>query len=378
MVVLVSISLLFCLWIVSHLIHCMDFMFRFKVEINKYIPLSKPVNKKMRIKFLNHPWLWSSKETVIQYNDIGLQGPSLQPKYDKLKRVFLFGDSFIADYHNTYSDRISSLLESSCNSTSNKFCYQIINCAAGGETSKDFISLLVHRVIHLNPDIIVLCCGINDFLYNKKRLKKDLLEDYLSLHNDGKRTEWSSFFMKSALFLSELQIARLLVKCWIWSKGMDLKAYEKGKEINFELDLRKRYTKKSRLPINPDLTIDMDFLPYYLRNLVTFLGVTKLHGIKTVLWANPCRWSTQLNNDEDFFATDSGLVRYPQNKLAQAYETIIQQLQNTAKQYQTHFLNLNDLLPKEKSYWLDDNHLSSKGNHFIAPHLADYLLQIIE
>ena len=99
----------------------------------------------------------------IRINRHGLRGPEVEPKRTDELRILSLGESTTLAprlaYRDSYSARLERLLEQQAT-----FPVRVLNAGVSGYTLFQGYQYLRHRGLELDPDIVVLYFGYNDFL----------------------------------------------------------------------------------------------------------------------------------------------------------------------------------------------------------------------
>ena len=153
----------------------------------------------------NQKYVFTSKEglpgldSVTQFttNNNGFRGNQLKDKKAGAFRIFLMGGSTTECMFMDDKKAPHTLMQNQLSD----FQVEVFNTAKAGEMTVEHLSMLVHRVTHLQPDLIVLFCGIND-------LKRSHNFDYTQIDslafNQKKKSSFKTdlkFFLSSVLLV---------------------------------------------------------------------------------------------------------------------------------------------------------------------------------
>ena len=97
--------------------------------------------------------------TIFSTNNAGFRGDDISEKPDTDEyRVFLLGGSATECLYLDDTHSIERLLQTQLKELNVK----VYNAGKSGDMSVDHVAMLAHRIIHLQPDLVVLFCGLND------------------------------------------------------------------------------------------------------------------------------------------------------------------------------------------------------------------------
>jgi len=97
-------------------------------------------------------------------DNVGLRGDSLaQPKPPNEYRVFMIGGSTVECLYLDDSEAVTTVLQRSLARIAPPGrTVKVYNAGKSGDRSDDHISMLVHRLVHLQPDLVIVMLGFND------------------------------------------------------------------------------------------------------------------------------------------------------------------------------------------------------------------------
>lgn len=297
---------------------------------------------------------------VFTTNNMGFRGDSLViPKPKDEYRVFLIGGSTT---ENLFLDdtwglerKLQKYLQDSLGQV------KVYNAGKSGDASPDHLAMLVHRIAHLEADLLVLFPGINDL--------NRLLGDYDYLHYPTiTEVEDGSLVQSAKFFLSNFQLVRRIINL----------SKQNEPDARTSIFLKTNYADKvkevNQLPLREALPpIDLGI---YERNIRSFVGASQILGIDLLLMTQTHTWDSKdefLNSNH--WMTAVGDLRYPSDKLALALNDLNQILINIAAEEELEILDLEKAIPKSTSYFYDDCHFNKGGVDTAAQLMATKILQ---
>ena len=230
----------------------------------------------------NQKYTFESKEglpdldtsTQFTTNNYGFRGNELKEKKVGTCRIFLMGGSTTECMLIDDNKAPHSLMQNQLSD----FSAEVFNTAKSGDMTVEHLAMLVHRVVHLQPDLIVLFCGIND-------LKRSHNFDYTHIDSIAiKQEKKGSFKTDLKFFLSNFQIVRRVHNI---IKAPSIES------IQWKSDFRKKMLRVNALPvmaIKPTIN-----LKAYETNLNSFIGICFRHHIKLVLVTQASTWNSKID-----------------------------------------------------------------------------------
>ena len=292
-----------------------------------------------------------SDTSTFTTNNLGFRGDDIQrPKPSGEYRVFLVGGSTMECLILDDSDSIDAVLERALR-TKTQRRVEVYNAGKSGDRSDDHVAMISQRIMHLEPDLVVLFAGINDLVVAAAG------HDYLHL---GSRdfNEWS-------LVLTNSHVVRL---AWYWLKGrpmtLDLDTRILGNPI--ESAVLKQQLASNTLglpPTNPGA---------FRNNLRSIIGIVKGHPTELVLMTQQTTWNSQL----DPSATTSHWMRdvqgavYSETNMHAALESLNDVMRDLAREHEVPLYDLTRDMPKSSEYFYDDVHFNIRGAQDAAIGLA--------
>src|SRR5262249_34797705 len=101
---------------------------------------------------------------VFTTNNMGFRGDDLiMPKPANELRIFMVGGSSTECLYLDDARTITRVLQDKLSrEPANNLTVKVYNAGKSGDAIDDHCSMIVHRIVHLQPDVIILFAGIND------------------------------------------------------------------------------------------------------------------------------------------------------------------------------------------------------------------------
>jgi lysophospholipase L1-like esterase len=241
---------------------------------------------------------------------------------------------------------------------------KVYNAGKSGDASDDHVAMLVHRIVHLEPDMIIVFSGFNDLL------RSIYDHDYLHYLKDNNIVKYPMF----KLLATEFQIPRRIYYLW-------KRVYPTEREVLETITDRSNYKQKVALrksaPVsnqNPKTN-----LKAYSNNLRTIIGVAMAHEIRLVFITQQTTW----NSTVDPHAKDwhwllyrgRARVTYREDLMDKAMESLNDVTRQLSNKNSIPIYDLAMTMPKSLDFFYDDVHFNVKGADIAGKQLASYILR---
>ena len=296
-------------------------------------------------------------------NNMGFRGDSLViPKPENEYRVFLVGGSAAECLYLDDSESIDAVLQRQLNREIGKGrTTKVFNAGKSGDRSFDHVSMIAHRLVHLQPDVIVLFAGVNDLIASLNRV------DYLLYPVTGPDPSLSvPPFWK--LLATDLQIFRRLHA--LLKKKEPASILE---EIPLKSNHRRLVDFVHSFP-ESDKKPEVDLTPY-ATNLRTIIGVARAHGITLVFMTQPSTWDS--SEDPGIVSWQwmlyAGGVRYGPASLAKALRSYNELMKTIATENSIPVFDMASALPMTREFFYDDVHFNVHGAQVAGEKFAAFM-----
>jgi len=328
---------------------------------NDFIPSAHQPNTTLQIEIEEGlPGL--SGTNSFTTNNVGLRGePLSQPKPDGEVRIFLIGGSTAECLGISDGESIDRVLQVALQDHAPAgLSVRVYNAGKSGDRSPDHVAMLTQRILHLEPDVVVVVAGINDLL--------GAMHGYDYLHPAGRTF---SLWRSLPLLATEFQIPRRL-----HALARRMRPGERAvlEEVGWKTTYREKAALQRSKPVTDALpTTD---LGHFDTNMTTIAGLAEAHDFDLVLMTQASTWSSSVDPE----ARDWHWMRY-RNDFVYGEEVMDEALEQyndvTRRIAADRRLMLYDLAaeaPKSLDLFIDDVHFNVAGAAYAADGLARSLL----
>ncbi len=315
---------------------------------NDYIPSAHQANATLQIE-VEDGLPGVSGTNSFTTNNVGFRGEALTlPKPTNEYRVVLVGGSTIECLGLADEDSIDQVLQTALAAQAPAgTVVRVYNAGKSGDRSPDHVAMLTQRIVHLQPDAVVVFAGINDLL--------GAMHGYDYLHSGG-----SSFSLQRTFQLAatEFQIPRRL-----HALARRLRRPERAviEEIGWRTNYREKAAVQRSRPTT-DAAPQTD-LGHFEANMTTIAALSEAHGFVLALITQASTWNSSI----DPRAKDWHWMRYRNNVVygeavmdsaLEQYNGVIRQL---ASDRQLVLYDLAATAPKSLDLFFDDVHFNVAG-----------------
>lgn len=285
-------------------------------------------------------------------NNYGFRGHELLlPKPEKAYRVFLVGGSTTECLYIDDSKSNNALMEQYLKPING----EVFNAGKSGDFSADHVAMISNRILHLEPDLIVLFCGINDLW----KVKYDYSHRPVNQVQTPRRLEYYK------LFLSDFQIYRRIYN--VFKK-------HSPETILMESDYKSKVKWLSKMSYGNELP---DFnTQAYEKNLRSIIGMCKVNNIQLLLVSQAVTWDSSIDDFKDLnWLSFIGEDRFKEKDLKKQMNIYNDIMERIASETNTPFYDLSSDIPASKTYFYDDCHFNNKGTKYFSKHVADLIMK---
>jgi lysophospholipase L1-like esterase len=300
-------------------------------------------------------------------NNLGFRGDNIgQPKPPDEFRVFMVGGSTTECAYLDDTSSVTAVLEYYlAEHFSGSHRVKVYGAGKSGDRSYDHLAMIGQRITHLQPDLVIVFCGLNDLtaaIYNA---------DYLHFpQNYGARI---SFLDQTKYLLTEFQFPRRLYHAYKGilksQTGDDLLTSIRFKSHYKELvKLRKSSTPTDRAPAT-DITS-------YRNNLTSIVGLVRAHNVELVFMTQAVTWNSKVDPKvtDWVWATHRNGVTYREDLMDMAMTAYNDAMRAAAEENDIPVFDLARMIPKSLAFFYDDCHFNIKGAERAATMLGAFLI----
>src|SRR5215471_5532284 len=229
---------------------------------------------------------------------------------------------------------------------------RVYNAGVSGDRSDDHVAILTQRIVHLEPDLVVVFAGINDLLASIHG------HDYLHLPMPA-RPPWK-------LLATQSQLGRLAYDIVTLRGPLRDVAEDVPLVTNYRFGVeRQRAAPAASAPPAFDTR-------EYANNLRTLAGVAAGHGIALIFVTQQTTWASHVDpSAKDWhwmLRVDD--VRYQEGDMHAALERVNDVMRDVAESKDVVLYDLARRMPKSTEYFYDDVHFNSNGARVAGTEIA--------
>lgn len=308
-------------------------------------------------------------DNVFTTNNMGFRGEDLlMPKPPDEFRIFILGGSSIECFYLDDSQAIHSVLQEELNKhVSPRMKVKVYNAGKSGDFSVDHVAMISHRIVHLHPDMIIVCSGVNDLtraIYNF---------DYCLYGQKGSSARRLTFFRLLKFLSTEFQIPRRIY--YLIRKISPKSDSQLLEEISSKSDYKKKVKLRMSVPASNQKP-RVDLAPYR-ENLKTIVGVCQVHNIRLILVTQPTTWDSLVDpeiKNWQWMLYRNG-VTYRADFMDEAMEKLNNVMRQVAADSSVPLFDLARTIPKSSEFFYDDAHFNVKGAYLSGMGLASFILE---
>jgi lysophospholipase L1-like esterase len=306
-------------------------------------------------------------ENLFSTNNMGFRGDYLaSPKPDQEFRIFLVGASTTQCILVDDAQAINKVLQDELTRNIPRgMSVKVYDASKTGDRSYDHIAIIVHRIVHLQPDLIVILSGFSDLNASIKNA------DYLHYRANSYQVKLA-FPTLVKMLATEFQLGR---------RAHYLFSLLSGKTANqiFEgIPVRTNYGMmvKVRMSVPVSNMIPRTNLAPYRNNLTTIAGVAKAHGVRLVFVTQPNSWNSSIDpsiKNWHWMSYRAGTT-YSEVAMEDALTAFNNVMIEVAAEQGIPLCDLAKSIPKSTEFFFDDVHFNVKGAHEVGIQLASFIV----
>jgi lysophospholipase L1-like esterase len=289
-------------------------------------------------------------------NNLGFRGDSLIiPKPANEYRVFLVGGSTAECFYLDDSKSIDHVLQEELQQLTDSLTVKVYNAGRSADATPEHIAMLSHRIVYLQPDVIILFAGLNDFIKSVQGY------DYLHLQKTdlhaGKH-DWLFSFQLVRRFYNAFKSKTVREKREIIKLATN---YKELVEIQNKVEVSSAIPKANSEP--------------YRVNLNSITGICTMNAIPLVFMTNATTWNSQVDEQTkryQWMRLCNG-VNYSEQNMDNGLNAFNDIMRQTSTAHGIPLLDLAKTLPKSADYFYDDCHFNINGASIAGKQLADLM-----
>lgn len=292
-------------------------------------------------------------------NSYGFRGGALaMPKAATEFRVFLVGGSTVECFYIDDGDELGAVIERRLSiHAAPDAAIHLYNVGLSGAASDDHISMIAQRLIHLEPDLIVVMCGINDLLRSMRGF------DYLHYPRPVRKIAWWRF-------CARFQIGRRLIY-------LKQRVQPEPRRLQEARTLTSRYGRLVKLQqATPETEAPpLTNIAPYRHNLETIAGIARSHRVGLVFVTHPHTWNSQTDPEiaKYHWMRLIGESTYNEVLMDAAMESMNLTMIEVARDHAIPLYDLVTDIEKSTDFFYDDCHFNTNGVREAASGLSDFL-----
>lgn len=321
---------------------------------NAYIPSQMPANAVYRLSSREN---LRNMDTAITYstNNVGFRGAFLQmPKPDDELRIFIIGGSTTQCLYIDDEKSLNAIVQKHLQSANGKKA-RVYAAARSGDATAEHLSMLVHRILFMQPDLVIVFSGFND-------LRKSVQQyDYMHLRPVK---EYSPRYIYLAA--TETQLARRLY--YLFKKPTD---DEKREAVPLVTNYRQLFAIQQRQPVTDSVPL-VDARPY-ATNLRSIAGACRQNRVPLIFMPNQSTWAEPSMLSQHWLLT-CGKVRYQEDLLKAGLDVFNDTMRKVAHEENVPIFDLPEAIPPTSEYFYDDCHFTTAGCDTAGRMLASFIV----
>lgn len=283
------------------------------------------------------------EQARVEINSLGFRSPEIsETKPAGTFRVACVGGSVVYDTRVALLESWPMQLQDRLREWFPEYSIEVVNAGIPARTSADSVANIVYRVLPLEPDVVVVLHGVND---QKPNRYPGFRPDYSHWYRREESPGWFTRAMDHSLMACHLRF-RLT------------RLFNSNLRDNYRGEPQRRYD-----------TVSEPGLMAYERNLMSMLGVLRIHGVKMVL----ATAGHSLDGNVDW-QPSSGVrnpLVYYQDCLTlagirHAFQEYNRITRDVAGRHGCVLVDIDRLLPEGKDNYQDEVHYTAGGAAHVA------------
>lgn len=304
-------------------------------------------------------------------NNVGLRGDSLaRPKPANEYRVFMIGGSTVECLYLDDSEAVTTVLQRNlARVVPAGRVVKVYNAGKSGDRTDDHISMLVHRLVHLQPDLVVVMLGLNDLRIS--------LAGFDFRHFDPRPAYVTAaapppLRLRDFVLLSvtEFQLGRRLF--YAIQRTRPRTAQEVQETIALRSTDRVAAERAARLRVSTRPPHG-DTLAFH-HNVASLVGIAQAQGVPIVLVTQGSTWgSADTVTRRWHWMLAVGDTAYPESGMMRGLEELNDVTRTVAHDRGVPLYDLARMIPATGQQYYDDAHFNVAGAALAGESLAKFI-----
>lgn len=325
--------------------------------LHPYVPRAHPANYRAAIAVEGMPSL--SAEGTFVANSLGMRSPEVaRAKPHGTLRVVLLGSSSIECRYLDEPLTVRARLEAKLGERSGG-PVEVVFAGGWAARTYDYLAMLVHRVFHLAPDVLIVPTGLTDLFAGVGGT--DYLLPPRSEPDVGRRSARQLI----AMLITESQIGRLAHRV-LRRPVPSQPVHRLTPTEHIEWWYKGEPRPDQQRAVRTDLVS-------YRENLISIIGLAAAHRVALVLCTQPTVFAQprpELGADPWFWIKGCA---YRRSEIAGAMAQYNEATRAVAREHGIRLCDFAELLDRRRELFYDDSHFGADGAEAVADALADFL-----
>jgi lysophospholipase L1-like esterase len=303
-------------------------------------------------------------------NNYGHRGDRLDmPKPRGEFRIFMVGGSTTECFYLSDDEAITAVLQRALQARTPGRVIRVYNAGKSGDDSHDHLAMLAHRVVHLQPDLVIVFTGINDLsgaIFGR---------DFVSPTNaDAKPLPRLSRTIRLWSLATDTQMGRRIFDVARQFGIVGAAQILNQQVITLTTNIGSRAADRRAVPVSdarPATNLEL-----YRRNMSAIVGVARLNHVPIVLMTQQTTWGgTDPELERWQWMRLRRGVHYKAEHMRAALERYNDVMRELARAWSVPLFETAAAVPPTLEWFYDDVHFSPAGASKAATALADFLTE---
>jgi lysophospholipase L1-like esterase len=306
-------------------------------------------------------------------NNFGFRGDSLpDPKPPEEFRIFMVGGSTTECFYLDDTEDVARVAQQQLAQRAPEGrVVRVYNAGLSGSASDDHVAMISQRIVHLQPDLVVVFCGINDL---SRSIYHHDYRHYIPYRPAYRKPWYKSLLVK-------FQIGRRLY-------NLAQNARLGHRQVQEQRTLKTNYAGligMRRTVAESDFAPPVDTLSY-ANNLRSIAGMARANRFALVFMTQQTTWNSAIDPKAKEFhwmryrenapgrAPGAPGVTFREDLMDAAMEQLNDTMRSVAAENSVPVYDLARVLPKSLQYIYDDCHFNVEGARTTGKGLAEFLV----